>query len=159
IVGTGGSFSGVIQDAGPGLVGSLVMGSGSQALSGVNTYTGGTTVNAGILSFGVINALNPAGALTMNGGTFDLNGVSHTVRALSGTGGTIAIGGSTLFAGDSTNTTLAAAITGAGGFVKQGSGMLTLTGASTNVSTAVNAGTLQLGAGGSLSPTVGLTIN
>ena len=43
-------------------------GAGTQTLSGTNTYTGGTTVSAGQLTFGSVSAVAP-GALTATGGT------------------------------------------------------------------------------------------
>ena len=60
-----------------------------------NTYTGGTTVNAGTLLLDSVGgSLAPTGALTVNGGTFDMSqinggtpGSSMTVGALSGAGG------------------------------------------------------------------------
>jgi autotransporter-associated beta strand protein len=45
----GGSFSGVIQDGGSGEVTALAVGGGTLTLSGVNTYSGGTTVKGGTL--------------------------------------------------------------------------------------------------------------
>ena len=102
-------------------------------------YSGGTTVNAGTLTLLSGSSLNPAGALTVNGGTFDLSQFDGplTVGALSGAGGTIALGtnptASMLTTNSSANTTLASVITGDGGLIKQGSGTLTLTGASTYI--------------------------
>ena len=66
------------------------------------------------------------------------------------------LGSGTLTAGDASNTALAAAISGSGGFVKQGSGTLTLTGASNFTGgTTLNAGVLVVN--GSL--TSGVTVN
>ena len=45
-------------------------GSGVLTLSGANTYTGGTTITAGILSCGAINTIPSTGTMTLNGGTF-----------------------------------------------------------------------------------------
>ena len=146
------SFGGVIS--GSGAVQQL--GPGTTTLTGANTYTGGTTVNAGILQLGADASLAAAGALTVNGGIFNLNNNNQTVGALSGTGGAIALGSGTLTAGDGNTTTLAAAISGSGGLVKQGSGILTLSGASTFTGgTVVNAGGLVVN--GSLAS--GVTVN
>ena len=63
-------------------------GPGNLILSGTNTYTGGTDVEAGTLQIGDSTALG-MGNLIVNGGTLDLNGYSITVGSLSGNGGTI----------------------------------------------------------------------
>jgi fibronectin-binding autotransporter adhesin len=42
-------------------------GPGTLVLSGTNTYTGGTTVQAGLLEIGGINALPAGGSLTIDG--------------------------------------------------------------------------------------------
>ena len=44
-----------------------------------NTYTGGTLVNAGMLQLGAGASLAAAGALTVNGGVFNLNSNNQTV--------------------------------------------------------------------------------
>ena len=119
-------------------------GAGILRLFSANTYTGGTTINAGTLQLISSNRLAAAGALTINGGIFDLNNNSQTVAALSGTGGTIALGSGTLTTNSAANTTLAAAITGSGQLIKQGSGTLVLTGTNTyGGGTTVSGGTLQ----------------
>ena len=110
------------------------IGAGTLILQGINTYSGGTTVNAGTLQLLSGSALNPAGALMVNGGTFDLSafGTGLTVGSLSGTGGTIALGPNTLTTNSAgNNTTLASTITGTGGLIKQGAGILALTGNNT----------------------------
>ena len=56
--------------------------SGTLILSGINGYSGTTTVNAGILRLGVNNAL-PTAPLTVVGGTFSLNGSNQTVTDLT----------------------------------------------------------------------------
>lgn len=65
-------------------------GNGTLTLNGNNTYGGGTVVSAGTLKMGNANAIGPSStALTLNGGTLDLNGFSKTVGALASTGGSI----------------------------------------------------------------------
>ena len=123
-------------------------GNGTMVLNAANTYTGGTTVNAGTLRLGTNGSLATTGALAVNGGTFDLNDKTQTVGALTGTGGTIALGSGALTAGDGSTTTVASAITGTGSFTKQGAGTMTFTGTNSYGATTIADGTLQVGDGG-----------
>jgi outer membrane autotransporter protein len=135
------SFSGIISGTG----GLIKQGGGTLTLQGANTYTGGTTINAGSLQL-VGGSLASTGALTVNtGGTFDLNGQDQTVGALAGSGGTINLGSGTLTAGDDNDTSFAGVIGGSGSLTKAGTGTLTLSGTNTYTGmTAVDAGTLAL---------------
>ena len=64
------SFSGVIKD-GVGHIAVIIDGPGIQFLSGSNTYTGGTTINGGILvaSNGANGSATGSGSVILNGGT------------------------------------------------------------------------------------------
>jgi outer membrane autotransporter protein len=140
------SGSGMLQQLGP----------GTTILTTANTYTGGTTVSAGTLRLGSGGSLAPTGALTVNGGTFDLNSNNQTVGALSGTGGILALGNGTLTTDTASNTTLASAITGTGSLTKQGLGTLNLTGTNTYTGpTSVTAGTLAVNGSLTSNVTVG----
>ena len=140
------SGSGVLQQRGP----------GTTILTAANTYTGGTIVSAGTLRLGSAGSLAPTGALTVNGGTFDLNGNIQTVGALSGTGGVLALGSGALTTDSASNTALASAITGTGGLTKQGLGTLNLTGTNTYTGpTSVTAGTLAVNGSLTSNVTVG----
>src|SRR6185436_12419884 len=46
-------------------------GRGTQVLTGINTYTGRTTINQGTLSLGVANGIATGSPLTLGGGKFD----------------------------------------------------------------------------------------
>jgi len=112
--------------AGPGSL--TKNGGGTMVLAVGNSYSGGTTVNAGVLRLGPGGALASTGALTVNGGLFDLNGNTQTVGALAGGGGTIDLGSGTLITNSGSSTSLASAIIGSGSLVKSGPGTLLLTG-------------------------------
>jgi autotransporter-associated beta strand protein len=81
------TIGGIGGIAGTGSV--MKSGSGSATLATVNTYTGGTIVNAGTLIVGVNGALPANQAVTINGGTMQLalNTGGETVSSLSIAGG------------------------------------------------------------------------
>ncbi|KAF0104631.1 MAG: YapH protein [Rhodospirillaceae bacterium] len=146
IANANGTFSGTLGDGGyyPGTGGSLTLMAGTQSLGGVNSYTGGTTVNGGTLRLGAVGSLPTGGALAINGGTVELNGNDQTIGALSGAGGILSLGGATLTAGNSASSVFGGIIQGAGSLMKQGSGMLTLLGANSyGGGTTVLSGILQ----------------
>ncbi len=82
-----GSFAGTIEDGAS--VGSLVKtGAGLLALTGANTYTGGTVIGGGALGIASEAALGASGALTLAGGTLRLDAPLTLTRNLSiGAGG------------------------------------------------------------------------
>jgi autotransporter-associated beta strand protein len=128
----------ILQQTGTGTIsgnisgpGSLALAGGTMNLSGVNTYTGGTIVNGGILNVNSATALPMGGALAINGGQLNLNGNSPTIGNLSGTGGVLALGGGRLSIDTSGASTLATTVTGGGGLSLFGNGQLSLTGANT----------------------------
>ncbi len=126
------------------------IGGGTLTLSGTNTYSGGTTVNAGIVQAGNNSALGAGiAALAVNGGEFDVHGYSVNVGQLSGTGtiddlagsGVLTVGNgdaSSTFAGIVRNTSgqLALNKTGSGTFGLNGN--VTLAGAATLSGGALN---------------------
>jgi autotransporter-associated beta strand protein len=133
---------------------------GTLILSAANTYSGGTTVTAGMLSITNGSAIG-TGALALGQGTaFQLDG-SFTLA------NSITIAGDPAFDVTGGNTaTISGVIADApapaapGVLEKIGAGTLVLTGANTySGGTIVSAGTLQLGPGGSLAPTGALTVN
>ncbi len=168
-----GDFGSIV--AGQGLA---KLGANTLTLTGTNTYTGGTIVNAGTLTVGTGGTLG-SGALAVNNanvgaGTnvvLNLSTTSGTtVGSLSGTlatpssgsnTATINNGGQLLTVNQTTAGTYAGVLAGTGGFTlgSSSSNTLTLTGANTYTgATTINAGTLLLGTGGSLAGTA-LTAN
>ena len=144
---TGGAttFAGIISGAG----GSLTKdGASTQVLSGENNYTGTTTISAGTLQAGADNAFSAGSATTLGAaGTLDLNDSANTINALAGAAGSkVLLGSATLTTGDATNTTFAGVISETGNVIKQGTGILTLSGTNTYTgTTTISAGTLQAG--------------
>ncbi|MFT8688195.1 MAG: autotransporter domain-containing protein [Novacetimonas hansenii] len=111
--------------------GSLTLAGGHETLTGVNTYTGGTTIEAGTLtgttaSFG-------SGAIVDNG-TLDID--------------------------QSTNGTLTNLVSGTGMLFKDGTGTLSVAQAETYTgATSINAGTLALTGDGSIATSSGVTLS
>lgn len=153
------TISSVISDGGSGF-GITKTGAGTLTLSGANTYSGGTTVSAGLLQLNNSSALgSSSGSLTVNGGVLNLNDQSVTVGNLTGSGGTIwnnlATQAVTLTIGNGNNGggNYAGVIadrnigggtgTGTVALTKTGTGTITLSGANTYTgATTVNGGTL-----------------
>lgn len=127
---------------------------GTILLSGINTYSGGTTLAAGTLQLGNAAALGAAnGNLAVNSGVLNLAGFSPTVARLSGSRGVIvnlAAGTATLTTNTSSNSTFAGSLqNGAAGQVlaltKRGPGTLTLAGVNTHTgATTVSSGGLHV---------------
>ncbi len=139
------TFAGEIEGAG----GSLVKdGAGTLTLSGINSYTGSTTIDAGTLALGAGGSLAASSGVSVaaSGATFDIsNGGAQTIQDLTGVSGSaVTLGANTLTLGTTNSTTFAGSISGAGGaLVKQGTGTLTLSGANSYTGGAtIAAGTL-----------------
>lgn len=159
-------------------------GAGTTTLSQTNTFTGGITVNAGVLQVANSGAL-ANGDLTVNGGALtggklDLNNTSTTVNALSGAAGAVSgiianesatsavrvltVGvdhASSTYAGQIVNNTGGTAL-GTVSLAKIGTGTLTLTGSNSYTGdTTISNGTLvaDYSAGVPLSATSTIKMN
>ncbi|MEA2870912.1 MAG: hypothetical protein QOH67_888, partial [Hyphomicrobiales bacterium] len=144
--------SGVIADfnpcgCGPAGPGALVkVGTGTMILSGMNTYTGGTTFKGGTVSVSQeANLGGLAGGLTFDGGILQVTGTSFhsTARPI-----TWAAGGGAFDIANATNTfTVSQFLGGAGGLSKFGPGTLVLSGANSYAGgTTLAGGTLSISA-------------
>lgn len=132
--------------------------SGTLTLATTNDYTGVTAINGGTVSVASMTnggVASPIGAatsasanLTFNGGKLQYTGAGDSTDR----GATLNAGGATLEVSSSiASLTVGGAIvgTGGGGLTKVGNGTLILGGANTyDGATAINAGLLQIGAGG-----------
>jgi autotransporter-associated beta strand protein len=166
----GNTISGDVTD-GLNVLSLIKSGTSTWALSGNNSYTGATSVNAGTLVLGGTNvgvgataivggtlqagadgALNPNSALTLTDAAtaiLDLNGTVNAIGSLAGggaLGGNVTLGAGTLTVGGlNTSTTYAGSISGPGGMVKVGAGTLTLSGNHTHAGpTQVSGGMLEV---------------
>jgi autotransporter-associated beta strand protein len=140
---TSGTISGVI--AGTGSAAIVKMDLGPWTLSGANTFTGRVTVSNGTLKLGAADAVLPVVPVTVNGGTYDLGGLTVTNDVVTISSGALSNG--TLCASSVAGTdagTVLASLSGSGGVAKSGAGTLTLSAANTysGVTTA-SAGLLQ----------------
>jgi autotransporter-associated beta strand protein len=121
--------------------GSLVKtGSGTLTLSAANNYTGGTTINAGLINFNSAVSFG-TGQITLNGGglqwaTGTTTDISSSLAPIGGNGGT--------FDTNSSSVTFRTALTGSGGVTKTGLGTLTFFVANSYMGgTTVNAGMIN----------------
>lgn len=135
----GSSTSGVFTKTGLGML----------TLSGTNTYTGGTTVTQGTLKFTNASALGSSGTIRLSSGTLQwgtglTTDLSSRFSLTAGSFGTIDTNGNNVTFANA----VAATGAGNGGLIKAGSGMLSLTAASTySLGTTLTGGTLRFTSG------------
>ena len=136
------SISSVIADNGTATP-LIKNGPGTLVLAGSNTYTGGTTINAGELSVSADANLG-SGGISFNGGLLQVTGTNYTSTARDITWGANGGGFDINAAGNSF--TVGQVLSGPGGLTKAGGGTLVLTGSNTYTgTTTLSAGTLNLG--------------
>lgn len=151
------SYGGILQNGGVDQLLALVkVGTGTQVLAGANsTYSGGTTVQAGILRLAANNALGN-GALTVQGAELDTGSgaFASTVGLVTLTGNGSISGNGTLSSAagfEVTGGLISANLAGAGALNKTTTGTLTLSGVNSYTGgTNILAGTVMLGADGAL---------
>ena len=142
-------YSGTIIGGG----GLIKEGSSTLTLSGTNTYTGKTTINAGIIKIGANNVMPDSSEVVLantSGVALDVNGKTDTIGSISGggaSGGNITLesgsGTGALTVNQFTNGDYAGVISGTGSFTKSSYGVLRLTSANTYTgATAVTGGDL-----------------
>ena len=128
-------------------------GAGRLVLSAANTYSGGTTVEAGTLQISTMENLG-SGAVMLNGGTLAVTETIATNRAMS-----VGTNNGTLDVASGKALTVSGVVAGAGNLSKTSAGRLVLSGANTHSGgTTVEAGVLQVAANNNLG-TGALTLN
>lgn len=129
-----------IANAISGSGGVRILGPGTITLTGANSYSGGTLVEAGVLNVGADAQLgDAAGGVTLDGGTLLLSAAFDSARpyTLGSTGGTIEV---------TSRNKLTGTFGGGGSLTKTGNGALILNGdAAYSGDTLVTAGTLVVG--------------
>jgi fibronectin-binding autotransporter adhesin len=160
------AVSGLLSESSPGTGALVKSGPATLTLTNQNTYTGGTTINAGTLSLGhATNTLANTGAVTVDGTTaiLSLAGNSDIVGAVSlkngaqitGTGGTLT--GSSY---DVESGSVSAILGGSASLTKSTAGTVTLSGANTySGATTINGGILSLASTGSINNSSGVILN
>ncbi|MBY0501679.1 MAG: autotransporter-associated beta strand repeat-containing protein, partial [Alphaproteobacteria bacterium] len=114
---------------------------GTLILGGNNTYSGQTTVNTGTLK----GNLSPNSTLNLSKNTTYTLSENQTSGGLAGEGNVI-LGSNTLTTGgNNDSTTFSGSLSGTGGLIKTGTGILTLSGKSNSYTggTTINGGTLN----------------
>lgn len=148
-------------------------GAGLLSLAGNNTFDGGLTLNAGTIEFNS-NRGNGTGVLTINGGVIQASATRTLDEAVSVGGnfsvsganamtlsGAMNLGGATrVMTVDNSALTTFSGVISNGGITKEGSGILSLSGANTFTGDiTINAGTLRVGVNDAVADSVKVVIN
>ncbi|WP_263498419.1 autotransporter domain-containing protein [Mesorhizobium sp. CA13] len=154
---TSGTYSGTISGDG-----SFTKSNGGVlTLSGVQGYTGGTTLSGGAIRMGAANALASSSGVQLIIGTWDLGGFDQTIKGLAGNAGTnIALGTATLTVDNTGSNSFGGTVSGSGGLTKTGAAILQLEGANTySGATNVEHGLMLVASGGSLQNSSAINIS
>ncbi|MGO9108091.1 MAG: beta strand repeat-containing protein [Thermoguttaceae bacterium] len=134
-------------------------GSGQLTLTGSSSYTGGTTLNQGVLAIGSDAALGTVTGQSSNNINFTGNSTLRSLASFalpSSRGISIAASTTGSFDPDGNTLIIGGAIGGPGALAVAGTGTLVLTNSETYTGgTTVSAGTLQLGDGGTTGSIIG----
>jgi outer membrane autotransporter protein len=154
------TVSGTISDGGffGGTGGSLIkVGAGTLTLTGANTYSGGTSLNGGVLAVNNVGNLG-TGGLSFNGGALEALVAGSGITWTKGI--TLNAGGGRFLSDAGTASNLTGVIGGVSALTKDGAGELTLTANNTYTGgTTIVAGTLQLGNPNAMGSIVGDVLN
>jgi len=128
------TFAATLTDNGSGALSVTKTGVGKWVLTGANTYTGPTRLNAGMLGIGAANNLGSGGNLVFNGGGLSITGT--TITSFSGLGRTIVFAPGvavTLDIADAANTFTVDQSLPTAGLVISGAGTVALQGGVSNL--------------------------
>lgn len=141
------AFTGVVTGTG----GVAKAGTGTLTLSGSNSYSGVTQVNAGTLQASGGTAIGDLSAVSVASGASLVLDAAETIGSLAGAG-SVDNGGFLLTAGgNDVSTTFSGVLSGSGGLAKQGTGTFTLMGTNTfSGDVAVDGGTLAVAGGAAI---------
>lgn len=138
----------VVNNSGVNPTALVKTGTGRWELGGVNTFTGGLTVNDGTLTVKSGASLAAANSITVDGGTLRLENASQTATWLAGGGGTVDLGaGHHLLLTEFAASSFGGVLEGDGTILlNSAAGVMTLSGSASNTQfgTTVHAGTLVL---------------
>jgi autotransporter-associated beta strand protein len=143
--------------------GSVAVNAGTLTLSGVNTYTGTTTVSGGTLTLGnATNTIANTSPVFVSGGTLNMAN-SDTVGLVSLSSGTISGAGTltgSAYALTNSGNVSANLGSSAASLTKTGAGTATLTGTNSYTgATTISDGTLVIAGAGSINASSGVTLN
>jgi autotransporter-associated beta strand protein len=154
-----GNFDGVMSGSG----GALTLNSGTQGLSGINTYTGATTINNATLALTGSGSIAASSGVNISdaSGKLDISGTASgaTITSLTGIAGSSVVLGSKTLTLSNPSGAFDGILSGTGGAITLTSGRQTLSGINTYTgTTTINSGTLALTGSGSIAASSGVNI-